>query len=289
VARAFVPHVAVLASTEVEDLAVQKGFSGGLLELLRPYGEKINGKVTVRDSGASSRTLEEFSVRFTGLRDGLEAPRMLGLDHSDQLSNGNGLSSSNLPIRLRTGGHVAQIEELVDRHLLFAESSDQAPTDYLNFHIPESLLPPSTSPFYSLYLRRLLSGLPMTPHETFSHPVACIIAISPRTPSPIEELRRLYASTNTGEHRLPQWVNNDYLRYYILVHDEDNDDIPRSQALFEQMKRHFGLHCHLLRLRSSRALPSDDDSRRLPACEWISAAEELTEIRRRGLSNPDQS
>ncbi|KAI9681028.1 MAG: hypothetical protein M1822_007102 [Bathelium mastoideum] len=293
IAQAFVPHVAILASTEVDELVVQKGFPGGLLQLLRPYGEKLNGKVTVRDSNASSRQLDDFGVRFKGFRDGLESPRSPpSAVASRQRPNGNGLSvspSDAASARARTGGDISQIEELVDRHLLFAESQPvETATDYVNFKHSGSGSLSSPSRFYTLYLRRLLSGLPMTPHETFSHPVACIIAISSRTPSPIEELRRLYTSTNSGDYRLPQWVNNEYLRYYILVHDEEHDDMARSQALFEQMKRHFGLHCHLLRLRSSQCLPSDDDSRRLPSCGWISATEELAEIQRREESEDEE-
>jgi len=122
----------------------------------------------------------------------------------------------------------------------------------------------------------------MSPHETFSHPVACVIAISSRHPDPIEELRQMYANTTAGDQRLPQWVNPDYLRYYVLVHDEDHDDAQRSTSLFDQMKRHFGLHCHLLRIRSEQCVPSDDDCVRLPVCEWLSAAEELEEIRKQG-------
>jgi hypothetical protein len=118
--------------------------------------------------------------------------------------------------------------------------------------------------------------------------VATVIAISSRSPNPIEELRTLYASSNTGEHRLPPWVLNEFLRYYILVHDEDYDDISKSMALYDQMKRHFGLHCHLLRLRSAQCVPSDDDSIKLPHPEWMSAAEELAEIIRRETSEDDE-
>jgi hypothetical protein len=114
--------------------------------------------------------------------------------------------------------------------------------------------------------------------------VACVIAISSRNPSPIEEFKRLYASTDNGDNRLPHWVNNTFLRYYVLVHDEDNDDIAKSTALYEQMKRHFGLHCHLLRLRSAQCVPSDDDSVRLPQSEWIAASEEIAAIQKRGSS-----
>jgi len=143
----------------------------------------------------------------------------------------------------------------------------------------------TASPFHTLYLRRLLSGLPVVPHETFSHPVAGIIAISSRNPHPIEELRRLYNRQHDGDLRFPQWVENDFLRYYVLIHDEETGDIAKSNQTFDSMKRHFGLHCHLLRLKSQQCIASDDDSVRLPTCEWMSAGEELAEIQRRGTSD----
>ncbi|KAI7696809.1 hypothetical protein KC322_g9575 [Hortaea werneckii] len=193
------------------------------------------------------------------------------------------------PARLRTGGDVPQIEELVERHLTFAEEqSGPVEADYLNHKDTATARPEGTSPFYQLYLRRLLSGLPMVPSETVSHPVASVIAISSRSTSPIEELRNLFAASNQGEHRLPQWVHNEFLRYYVLVHDEDYDDITKSMQLFEQMKRHFGLHCHLLRLRSTPCMPSDEGTVRLPNPDWLAAGEELSEIIRRETSEDDE-
>jgi len=270
----------------------QKGFPGGFLDLIRPYGETVSGKVTIRDSVGSSKTYDDFGIRFVGLRDGLGQPRPQSNrpSYETKRDSANGrLSSSSKGRSLlgipRVGGNLSQVEELVDRHLSYSELHASYTADYLSFkeeESPESASLDMVSPFYSLYLRRLLSALPMSPHETFSHPVGCVIAISSRNPSPIEELRRLYQSTNTGDDRLPQWVNNEYLRYYVLVHDEDNDDINKSISLYEQMKRHFSLHCHLLRLRSVRCVESDDDSIRLAQSSWISAGEELAEIQRRG-------
>jgi hypothetical protein len=185
---------------------------------------------------------------------------------------------------------VPQIEELVERHLTFSEEqSAPAGADYLTAKDEAALIDPrATSPFYSLYLRRIFSGIPMIPSESISHPVASVIAISSRSPTPIEELRSLYDSSNTGEHRLPQWVHNEFLRYYVLIHDEDYDDIAKSMSLYDQMKRHFGLHCHLLRLRSTQCVPTDDDSIRLPPCEWNASAEELAEITHRETTDDEE-
>ncbi|KAF2771389.1 hypothetical protein EJ03DRAFT_243973, partial [Teratosphaeria nubilosa] len=292
--RAFSPHVSVLASQDTEELVRHKGIHGGLLELLRPYGEHVQGKVTVRDSSGVSRSWDDFGVRFMGVKDGLENPRAAPRHSTDSASSQkrNSDRASMLeykPARLRSGGDVPQVEELVERHLTFAEEqSGPLEADYINQFEAQPHDPRATSPFYMLYLRRLLSGLPMTPSETFSHPVATVIAISSRCQNPIEELRNLFASSNGGDHRLPMWVHNEFLRYYVLVHDEDYDDITKSTNLFEQMKRHFGLHCHLLRLRSTQCVESDDGAVKLPHCEWTAAAEELAEIVRRETAEEDE-
>lgn len=280
--RGFVPHVAILPSLDTEELLRHKGINGGLLELLRPFGERIPGRVVIRDHTGASRPWDDYGVRFTGVKDGIDEPR-LATRASNEAPD---MLPEYRPARLRTGGDVAQIEEVVERHLAYSELQSSA-TDYLNFK-NQPTDQSAISPFHSLYLRRLLSGLPLSTHETFSHPVAMVIAISSRNPSPIEELRTLYAASNSGEFRPPQWVNNEFLRYYVLIHDEDYDDIKKSTSLFEQMKRHFGLHCHLLRLRSNQCLPSDDDSMRLPTCEWISAAEELAEIADREMMEDEE-
>jgi len=281
--------VSVLSSPDCEELLRHKGINGGLLELLRPFGERIAGRVVIRDSTGASRPWDDFGIRFTGVRDGLEAPRLVEHEKKEQETEDKQVAelSEYKPARLRSGGDALQIDEVVERHLEYAEhQASSKETDYLN--VKDKRDTPDTSPFYALYLRRLLSGTILSPHETFSHPVTQVIAISSRNPAPIEELRNLYASSNTGDHRLPQFVNNEFLRYYVLVHDEDYDDIKKSTTLYEQMKRHFGLHCHLLRLRSTQCLPTDDESMRLPQCEWQSAAEELTEILTRETLDDDE-
>jgi hypothetical protein len=281
--RGFAPRVAVHASKDVEGLMHEKGFSGGLLELLRPFGESMPGKITIRDSVGVSRSYEDFGIRFTALSDGLVQPTVPGR-RSAEGANGNREGGRISQQAIRTGGDIAQIEEVVDRHLQYSEMQSHDPVeDYMNHKSAFQPTDSSKSPFHALYLRRLLSGLPLVPHETFGHPISCVLAISSRHPSPIDELRNLYSDTSTGDHRLPQWVDQEFLRYYVLIHDEEQGDVAKSTSLFDQMKRHFGLHCHLLRLKSNQCIPSDDDSVRHPRCEWISAAEELAEIQNRGM------
>jgi trafficking protein particle complex subunit 8 len=295
----FAPHIGVVTSVDVDALLHARGFGtntdglGAFLELIRPFGERVAGRVTIRDSSiGASRSYDDYGVRFVGI--GRSAASI-----GERVANGTGRRAT-----IRSGGgDVTQVEELLDRHLSFAELRPSSVQDggAAILEDPKSDIPsttstvvqahfqgsPTVSPFYALFLRRLLSGIPLSPHETFAHPVACVIAISSRNPSPIEEFKKLYESTNVGGlSGLPSWVNNDFLRYYVLVHDDDSGDIQKSTQLYEQMKRHFGLHCHLLRLRSAQCLPSDDDSVRVPTSDWMSAAEELANIQNTGLSSP---
>ncbi|KAI1267004.1 ER-golgi trafficking TRAPP I complex 85 kDa subunit-domain-containing protein [Xylariaceae sp. FL1019] len=278
--RAFVPHVALYTSEDIDDLLREKGFEGGLWELLRPFGERVQGKVIIRDSNGLSRTFEDYSLHFVRFGERIVHPESAttGLK-SSQSSRMNGVSEKRNEASKPTQGEttIAEVEAVVERHLTYAEESffgtPHSPTSHgLDIDAP--------SPYYALYLRRLLSGMSLTPHETFAHPVACVIAISSRNQSPIETLRQLYTETSTGDKQLPSWVDGEFLRYYVLVHDDDKDDITRSMALFEQMKRNLGLHCHLLRIRGTQSLATDDDSIPLPRSEWMSAAEELADLRR---------
>lgn len=281
VSQAFAPHVSVLSSPDCEELLRHKGLDGGLLELLRPFGETIPGRIVIRDSTGASKPWDDFGIRFTGIKDGLEAPRMGRSSSESKSADGASVIGEEYrPARLRSGGDVVQIEQLVESRLDEAEadSKTRPDTDYG---------PPDHSPFFSLYQRKLLSGTVLSPHETFAHPVALVVAISSRSASPIEDLRTLYTNSNTGEYRLPPWVNNEYLRYYVLVHDEDFDDIKKSTTLYEQMKRHFGLHCHLLRVRSTQTLPSDDGALPLPTKTWTSAAEDLSDLTAQDLTPDD--
>jgi hypothetical protein len=285
--RGFAPNVAVLASDDLDGLLRERGFKNGFLELLRPYGETVMGKVTVREGTGTSKSWDDFGVRFVGIKESIAQQRAVGSTRPSLDSRSSEVNGSVRSFEARNvGGDISHVEEVVDRHLNFAELRPASRTgESVNSPAETTVGDVKTiSPFYSLYLRRMLSGLPLSPHETFSHPVTCVIAISSRNPSPIDEFKRLYASTN-NENRFPNWVNNEYLRYYVLVHDEDNDDISKSTSLYEQMKRNFSLNCHLLRLRSSQCVSSDDDSTRLPPVEWLSAGEELAIIQTRGKLN----
>ncbi|KAL9637633.1 MAG: hypothetical protein Q9204_001796 [Flavoplaca sp. TL-2023a] len=277
----FAPRVACFASEDTDDIAKEKGYLGGFYSLLRPFAEHVAGKVVIRDSIGASKAWDDFGVRLIQYRDEPRAvvssvgqlkshPKTTEDDQLEQRSSSESPSIQNPNERA--------IESLVTRTIHAAReygltNEVQGLADTLG-----SQKSNAPSPAYVQYLRKMLSEAVQEPYETFSHPVACIVAVSSRSLAPLEKLRQLYSYSGRANNLIPPWVAVDYLRYYVLVHDEDHDDIVKSTALFDLMKRHFGLHCFLLRIRSLPCEGPNNDVVEIPRCHWTTADEELSEL-----------
>lgn len=283
----FIPRVAVLASDDTNEIAREKGVAGGFYGLLRPFGERVPGKVVVRDSVGASKSWDGFRIRL--IQYGADLGNVPSSVNQSQLNHGIGGYSSkeqNLHSSRSSAGHERRdpVDDLLKHYL---SPTRPRPFDVIGGNDSRGVRQlglENHSSTFDLYLRKLLSGTQQVSYETFTHPTTCIIVVSSRSQGPLEEIRQLYSTSGRSNINIPPWVGVDYLRYYVLVHDEDKDDIARSTALFDLMKRHFGLHCYLLRLRSVPCLETDDDSVRVPSCEWMSADEEMERIRTPGGS-----
>lgn len=262
ISQSFCPMIAVTASSDTEELCENLGVST-FLDLIKPFGDKISGRVTIRDSQSLSVSFDDFAVRFSKPPSETSAqidvpeislpssPVLLKSPNHNKFSpsmstenNGNSLSSaapnsnkgSNniIPHQLF---NIQTVEDMLSHELEKGqeEGKDMATTKdqmYINF------------------IKGLLIDPPVVPYETFSHPVAGLIAISSKNQEPIETLSNLYKQSH--DPSIADYINKDYLRYYVLIHDDQNDDLSKSVALFEKMKRNFGLHCHMIRINRSR-------------------------------------
>ena len=210
IAQAFCPTVAVVASKECEEMVRAKGYTG-LMEMLRPFGDCVQGKVNIRDSQAMSIPVEDFNVRFVDFH-----------HYAKGMANGT-TSQDQGPYAPKSptvqtyipGGDLVAIERLLETKIESSgKENDQAVT--------KGELKGSE---YSFFLRKMLSSIPVSAHETFSHPVACILAVSSRHPEPIDALLGLYNTTNNAP--IPRFIDAGFLRYYVLIHDDDNDDLEK--------------------------------------------------------------
>lgn len=281
VLASFAPRVTLLASEDTDEIAKEKGFAKGFYDLLRPFGEQVSGKVVVRDSVGASKAWENFSIRL--LQHGQDPQPVLSFTEQEQSKHRNdsqaiGESSPRSSLSSVPNERQDPIDTVLETSLQSTRLSSQSSKIHHDNDRNGLQNPGKPSSAYVLYLRKLLSGTVQAPYETFSHPVACIIAVSSRSQGPLEKIRQLYSVSGRANIKIPPWVGVDYLRYYVLVHDEDHDDVTKSTALFDLMKRHFGLHCYLLRIRSVQCVETDDDSFQMPECVWTSAAEEKDDL-----------
>ncbi|KAJ6604519.1 ER-golgi trafficking TRAPP I complex 85 kDa subunit-domain-containing protein [Mycena vulgaris] len=85
--------------------------------------------------------------------------------------------------------------------------------------------------------------------EGWNHPVAIILAVSTTAPNPLQAITALHSRVI----ELPAWVDPTFLRYTLIVHPQDSPfSDEEAGALFNAVKKQFGLHSYLLPL----ALPS---------------------------------
>ncbi|KAL8673895.1 MAG: hypothetical protein Q9168_001715 [Polycauliona sp. 1 TL-2023] len=281
----FAPRVACFASEDTDDVAKEKGYPGGFHSLLRPFAEHVPGKVVIRDSIGASKAWDDFGIRLIQYK---EEPRAVASsigqlvshqmdsedDHPEQRRSSDPPSIENL--------WQSSLEAMITRSIRAAQGDESTPGPTGLADELYSRRSSAPAPAYIQYLRKLLSETVQEPYETFSHPVACIIAVSSRSSAPLEKIRQLYSYSGRANNAIPPWVAVDYLRYYVLVHDEDHDDIVKSTALFDLMKRHFGLHCYLLRIRSRPCLETDSEAIESPRCHWKTSDEELSEMKEYG-------
>ncbi|EER42071.1 conserved hypothetical protein [Histoplasma capsulatum H143] len=131
--RAFSPVVGVYASPDTDALVQRKGFKNGFHELIRPFGETVAGKIVIRDSGGSSRSWEDFGVRFVDLD---ARKKTAETSHTEAVPS------------------LVQIEQVLDRHV---HSIDDPLASWTRSGDSGHGRLPLASPIYKLFLRRLLS------------------------------------------------------------------------------------------------------------------------------------
>lgn len=253
ISRTFCPSISVAASQDAEDLCKSMGFKS-TLDLIAPFGEQVSGRVTVRDSQGLSASYEDYSIRFR------PPPGEPASSFDSKEKSSDAVDRVNEKSILRGD---SPRPNRVASPIIPSTGSSTSVASHHNYQLydPEDLealaragiekmdgadLDKQKAKVYLDYVGAAVKEIPVTPFETFSHPVAGILATSSRNDQPIETLSNMYKQSY--DPSIPDYINKDYLRYYVLVHD-DKDDIEKSTAVFEKMKRYFGLHCHLLRVK----------------------------------------
>ncbi|RIB08725.1 ER-golgi trafficking TRAPP I complex 85 kDa subunit-domain-containing protein [Gigaspora rosea] len=234
VTRVLSPRIAVLSSPDADQVCQASNFPD-FLTLIKPFGERIEGKVFTKDSQGAPNPIENFTVRFVNLTR-LEQPDIQLT--SQILANrvkfvNNSLSKDGLtPIKTKS--------DVTERYL-------EANQDEL-------------TPWYAEYRRWFFGFTGVSEHETFEHPVACILATSSSNENPIDTLRQMYNITTPAPIFEKGFMDPNILKCYVLLHDN-------HKAIYDEIKRTFKQDCYFLKLNSipPALLSEDHDSFSIPA------------------------
>ncbi|KAM5531871.1 hypothetical protein V8D89_014425 [Ganoderma adspersum] len=90
--------------------------------------------------------------------------------------------------------------------------------------------------------------------EGWNHPVSLILAVSTTAPNPLQALQDLAARA----FDFPPWVDITSLRYFLIIHPSNSPLAdPIAEALFNAVKKQYGLHSFLLPLQLPASSPPD--------------------------------
>ncbi|KTW27316.1 hypothetical protein T552_02300 [Pneumocystis carinii B80] len=233
--RVFSPNIAVLASSDANELALAKGFKC-VHEMLSLFEENRGETVVIRNFEKKERH-EGFGVHFVPL---------------ERLLNDKEIKEEIKSIEEETGWIEERVSEYMSRidseerkegekeeGEVIEENQKEIEKMYENKENDKELNEiRSTFNFYC----RLLASFPPSVHEFFSHPIACVFAISSYSLKPLE----LLESLQLHQPMLP-YIEFSYLPTCLFLHD-DSHDLEKSLKVFESIKQTFGDHSYLIRL-----------------------------------------
>lgn len=87
---------------------------------------------------------------------------------------------------------------------------------------------PVATPWFETWRETFLQVQHPSDHEFTKHFLACILVVSSKDNNPIETMNHLNQTLNhiqnMAPNRLPKWFCSNILRYYVLVHDNYEDE-----------------------------------------------------------------
>ncbi|KAH9837148.1 ER-golgi trafficking TRAPP I complex 85 kDa subunit-domain-containing protein [Rhodofomes roseus] len=221
------PHICVLASPDVHELFESSGLPP-ITQTLQSFVPLPN--VTTRTTSLTSVVHSTFALRFSDLVD---------TENSAHEDEDRRAARTMDWISARVSNRAADWVRVME-----AQASGDGSAGG-----KEGIWKEKT-PWWE-ELRRCVEGdcVPNS-DEGWNHPAAIILTVSTRAVNPLQALQDL----NTRPVDFPPWVEPTALRYYLIIHPANSElTDPIAEALFNAVKKQYGLHSYLLPL----VLPAD--------------------------------
>jgi len=240
VTRALCPTVHCFATPDV-DQALERNHLASLSHLVQPFIGHLDQVQLRLPSTYEQRTAPHFHLHLVDRQ----------LPHPSSSS-----SSTPHPAAATPSFH----QPLALRDELFL--------DHLGQRVALTAADPDSRPPYPLVRDAVLARKPddyCVPHESFAHPVACLVALSTSHPDPLNALahlwdltspRNLFRTPDPHDDPRAEYASPDVLRFVVLVHDhgapQPGPDAARdAQKLLDTVRKTYGNHSALVDLFSA--------------------------------------
>ncbi|KAJ7293446.1 ER-golgi trafficking TRAPP I complex 85 kDa subunit-domain-containing protein [Mycena rebaudengoi] len=206
------PHICILSSPDLTQL-LDSSLLPPLPHILQSFSPLP--QVTTRTTSLTSVPHPSFNLRFSSLPEIEAACREDEEQRAERTIDWIGAR-----IGKRSAKWLEDIEKLADKDPVRTPWWDELKRCAEGDHVPSRA-------------------------ESWNHPVAIILAVSTTAPNPLQAITALHSRTI----ELPPWVDPTFLRYTLIVHPKHSPlSDEEAGALFNAVKKQYGLHSYLLPL-----------------------------------------
>ncbi|KAJ7654956.1 ER-golgi trafficking TRAPP I complex 85 kDa subunit-domain-containing protein [Mycena polygramma] len=206
------PHICILSSPDLAQL-LKSSLLPPLPHILQSFSPLP--QVTTRTTSLTSVPHSSFGLRFSSLNEIESACREDEEQRAERTIDWIGARISH-----RCAKWLQDIEKLGDKEPMRTPWWDELKRCAEGDHVPSK-------------------------SEGWNHPVAIILAVSTTAPNPLQAITALHSRAI----ELPAWVDPTFLRYTLIVHPQDSPFTDEEAgALYNAVKKQFGLHSYLLPL-----------------------------------------
>lgn len=216
------PVVMVLRTPLVEEISQSNGIS--FIEMLTPFCAFNNIDVPVRTASDQPYRIHEFKLRLYCASD-IRQPNVEAVKE-----------------------HIKQVITRAGEEDFPDIPSDTQSFDAVLATSPSNILPS----WFRFFSKELIRTVAFSEHESFDHPVACLLAVSSKDEEPINKFVDLF-----NVNQLPPLLNDGamdpkILKHFVLVHDNRDGSSERATKILAEMRSTFGAaNCRLLCINSS--------------------------------------
>lgn len=216
----FRPVVMVLSTDEVERICKDKN-GLNLVDILRPFGDLLNVNYPLR-IGERNIRVKDLKLRF------------------------HYASTIDQPTAEVLDNHLKNVvSSTVNEELEGLPSTLEACKEFKSYA--------KLSPWFEKYRDEFLRLLCFDSHETFDHPVACIMAISSSDPDPLKALNKLKTENSWPPLMSQEYMfhiqEEDFAKFILVVHDGSSGDkaqMDAANATVREIQRLHDNNCVLL-------------------------------------------